>query len=259
LRFVFLRAAPSIENVPRPTHKLGFLGLFGEKVDSIDWAKEEIKVCNKLLDEGKAVVHQEDLADHREKVAAQANGELGPEHVKEEGEEPDRFGSRDQQDASSPIPEEPSQHHDDHPEGGVPLSHSQSRTKTAFGQMQTGFQTAGKQALHATTAAAQRTQQAAQQAAAQTKYAAQQAAAQTKQLASQALHRRGESQYPPLNSAFITFNRQIAAHLAYAGLAHHEPYRMSMCRVNFECGVCILIQFCRLSLCGCCTARYHLG
>jgi calcium permeable stress-gated cation channel len=221
LRFVFLRAAPSIENVPRPTHKLGFLGLFGEKVDSIDWAKEEIKVCNKLLDEGKAVVHQEDLADHREKVAAQANGELGPEHVKEEGEEPDRFGSRDKQDAANPVPEEPSQHHDEHQEGGVPLSHSQSRTRTAFGQMQTGIQTAGKQALHATTAAAQRTQQAAQQ-----------AAAQTKQLASQALHRRGESQYPPLNSAFITFNRQIAAHLAYAGLAHHEPYRMSMWRVH---------------------------
>ncbi|KAF9219491.1 DUF221-domain-containing protein [Gyrodon lividus] len=33
--------------------------------------------------------------------------------------------------------------------------------------------------------------------------------------------------YPPLNSAFITFNQQISAHMAYRTLAHHEPYRMS--------------------------------
>ena len=33
--------------------------------------------------------------------------------------------------------------------------------------------------------------------------------------------------YPPTNSAFITFERQIAAHLAVQVLAHHEPYRMS--------------------------------
>lgn len=34
-------------------------------------------------------------------------------------------------------------------------------------------------------------------------------------------------EYPPMNSAFITFDRQIAAHLAVQVLAHHEPYRMS--------------------------------
>lgn len=33
--------------------------------------------------------------------------------------------------------------------------------------------------------------------------------------------------YPAMNSAFITFERQIAAHLAVQVLAHHEPYRMS--------------------------------
>ncbi|KAH8101154.1 DUF221-domain-containing protein [Cristinia sonorae] len=33
--------------------------------------------------------------------------------------------------------------------------------------------------------------------------------------------------YPPLNSAFVLFNRQIAAHLAAQALAHHEPYRMA--------------------------------
>ena len=33
--------------------------------------------------------------------------------------------------------------------------------------------------------------------------------------------------YPPLSSAFILFNRQIAAHLAVQALAHHAPYRMA--------------------------------
>ena len=33
--------------------------------------------------------------------------------------------------------------------------------------------------------------------------------------------------YPPLNSAFVTFNQQLSAHMAYRALTHHEPYRMS--------------------------------
>ncbi|EKM58161.1 uncharacterized protein PHACADRAFT_26687 [Phanerochaete carnosa HHB-10118-sp] len=33
--------------------------------------------------------------------------------------------------------------------------------------------------------------------------------------------------YPPLNSAFILFNRQIAAHLAAQALTHHSPYRIA--------------------------------
>jgi len=32
--------------------------------------------------------------------------------------------------------------------------------------------------------------------------------------------------YPPLNSAFILFNNQMAAHMAAQLLTHHEPYRM---------------------------------
>lgn len=32
--------------------------------------------------------------------------------------------------------------------------------------------------------------------------------------------------YPPLNSAFILFNNQMAAHMAAQILTHHEPYRM---------------------------------
>ncbi|KAL6300421.1 DUF221-domain-containing protein [Sparassis latifolia] len=33
--------------------------------------------------------------------------------------------------------------------------------------------------------------------------------------------------YPPLNSAFILFNQQVAAHLAAQTLTHHGPYRMA--------------------------------
>lgn len=36
-----------------------------------------------------------------------------------------------------------------------------------------------------------------------------------------------EQSYPHLNSAFVTFNQQIAAHMAYSSLAHHAPYHMA--------------------------------
>lgn len=38
--------------------------------------------------------------------------------------------------------------------------------------------------------------------------------------------------YPPLNSAFVLFNKQIAAHLALQSLTHHQPYRMTGKFVN---------------------------
>lgn len=37
----------------------------------------------------------------------------------------------------------------------------------------------------------------------------------------------GEETYPPLSSAFIHFNQQIAAHMAVQCLAHNQPYRMN--------------------------------
>ncbi|KAF8556074.1 DUF221-domain-containing protein [Imleria badia] len=36
-----------------------------------------------------------------------------------------------------------------------------------------------------------------------------------------------DQSYPLLSSAFITFNQQIAAHMAYGSLAHHAPYHMA--------------------------------
>jgi len=45
--------------VQRPTHKLGFLGLWGEKVDTIDWAQKEILETKEILDQGRRdVAHQ---------------------------------------------------------------------------------------------------------------------------------------------------------------------------------------------------------
>jgi hypothetical protein len=38
---------------------------------------------------------------------------------------------------------------------------------------------------------------------------------------------RVKQTYPVLNSAFVTFNQQIAAHLAVNALTHHEPYCMA--------------------------------
>ena len=38
--------------VPRPTHRLGFLGLWGEKVDTIDYCRKEIARLEVVLEEG---------------------------------------------------------------------------------------------------------------------------------------------------------------------------------------------------------------
>lgn len=45
-----------VEKKDRPTHKLGFLGLIGKKVDSLNWCREEIAVTDKELLEAQAVL-----------------------------------------------------------------------------------------------------------------------------------------------------------------------------------------------------------
>lgn len=121
----------------RPTHRLGMIPFFGEKVDTIDWARKEIVVCTRLLEAGRATI------------------------------ENDGKGVTDD-------------------------SSNDSREDVA-----------------------------------------------------EADAAKGESlkSYPPLNSAFVTFNRQIAAHLASQVLAHHEPYRMSKCRKFFF--VCLADLHCQ--------------
>ncbi|KIL63152.1 hypothetical protein M378DRAFT_80198 [Amanita muscaria Koide BX008] len=109
----------------RPTHRLGFLGLWGKKVDSIEWAREEIRVCNELLDEGRRTIKQEDSVN----------------------------------------------------------------------DIEHGHLTKGKEAILKKMRIAGGSEQ--------------------------------QSKYPPLNSAFITFYRQISTHLAAQALLHHKPYCMS--------------------------------
>jgi hypothetical protein len=116
----------------RPTHRLGMIPFFGEKVDTIDWARKEISVCTQLLEEGRAILENDGKG------------------VKDNG-------SNDSHDGVS--------------EGDAASQHEEGKPKS----------------------------------------------------------------YPPLNSAFVTFNRQIAAHLASQVLAHHEPYRMSKYLRVFWC------------------------
>ncbi|ORY39668.1 hypothetical protein BCR35DRAFT_273318, partial [Leucosporidium creatinivorum] len=40
----------------RPHHKLGFLGLFGEKVDTLDWARKEIAETTRLIEEERTIL-----------------------------------------------------------------------------------------------------------------------------------------------------------------------------------------------------------
>jgi hypothetical protein len=60
-------AALLVPREKRPTHrlKLGFmpfaLPFIGKKVDSIEWAREEIRVCNELLKKGREIVEGEDV------------------------------------------------------------------------------------------------------------------------------------------------------------------------------------------------------
>ncbi|KAL8284084.1 hypothetical protein RQP46_005197 [Phenoliferia psychrophenolica] len=48
------KAAKKVKD--RPHHKLGFFGLWGKKVETISWAREEIATTRALLDEGRAVL-----------------------------------------------------------------------------------------------------------------------------------------------------------------------------------------------------------
>lgn len=193
------------ESVPRPTHKLGFLGLFGEKVDSIDWARKEIQDCNAILADARQLVQSADAEDSRKGQALLVNGDRNhqKEDVRLDETASDQFTSKEDQD-----------HHS--------LQHSSSRVNLAHQVSQ-----ASQQAVDKTTQFSKKT---IQQASALSKQAISQAAHITHSAATAAtglLSSKGNKEYPPLNSAFITFNRQISAHLAMQALTHHEPYRMS--------------------------------
>jgi hypothetical protein len=130
------QAGISTDIVPkdqRPTHRLGFLGLWGKKVDTVEWAREEIRTCSDLLQEARRTIQKEDASNDLEGA-----GEFT----------------------------------------GIE-----------------GLVDKGKDAVLKTMGLAKSDGQ--------------------------------QSKYPPLNSAFITFHRQIAAHIAAQALLHHRPYRMN--------------------------------
>ena len=147
----------------RPTHKLGFLGLFGQKVDSINWAREEIATCTQLLEEGRGKLRDDD---------------------EEEGPSLPALTSDDNDLGISAVDED----------GNPRLTRDSTSVKRAVSG-----------AVHGAASGATKT---------------------AKVLKERVVGGK-DGDYPPMNSAFVTFERQIAAHLAVQVLAHHEPYRMS--------------------------------
>lgn len=131
---------PEVPKAQRPQHRLGFLGLFGEKVGTIEWARKEIQECTELLQVERQVLEDEDEADE---------GEI----------------KSDERDEDAEV--------------------SATAKLREFGGKISRF----KDVI---------------------------------------IRKKAKDyKYPPLNSVFITFNRQIAAHLGAQVLTHHEPYRMS--------------------------------
>jgi hypothetical protein len=127
----------------RPSHRLPLsfmpfaLPLIGEKVDSINWARDQIVATNELLAKGRALID------------SQSSGKILP-----------------------PLPSD----------AGSTGSNNGNETEQKSDK---------KSAKKAEKSAAP------------------------------------SQEYPPLNSAFITFNQQIAAHMAKNALNHHDPYRMT--------------------------------
>ena len=147
----------------RPTHKLGFFGLYGQKVDSINWAREEIATCTQLLEKGGEKLRDDD---------------------EEEGPSLPALTSDDDELGISAVDEDGNPH--------------LVRNSTNIKQAVTGI-------VQGATSGATKTE---------------------------SVEREGgwgqkEGEYPPMKSAFVTFERQVSAHLAVQVLAHHEPYRMS--------------------------------
>lgn len=169
-------------------------------------------MCNELLDKARGLFQAEIEAPS-----------LGPspesEGAKEEHQEEDEFATRSQQDetdANRPDADSQIQARTD-PNAAAP---PKSRVAVLTGHAASQFTNTTKQAAHAAQYAATKATQTTKQAA----YTAQNVA---KQAVDRVAGSGAAGEYPPLNSAFITFHRQIAAHLATQALAHHEPYRMS--------------------------------
>lgn len=146
----------------RPQHRLGWIPFKGPKIDTIEWAREEIRICNELLGRGRGAIGGD-------KSSGRA-GISGPRPLSSAD------GGVDSSAGAA--------------EGGK-VSHVVGQVKSKIPGM--GPKPEGEQKENPIG---------------------------------------GDpfpvvtSDYPALGSAFITFNRQIAAHMAAQVLTHHAPYRM---------------------------------
>lgn len=180
---------------------------------------------------GAELVQSADDADAR-KAQAEGDKRLGgwahKQHhdARQEDDEEDEFGSKNEQDEQDPSKHASTESH------SPALSSPNTSPKPGFTE----------QVSHASQHAVGQLSHTAQQAGELSKHTAQQASALSKQAVNRAGHftkeatnaasnllsgKKGAKEYPPLNSAFITFHKQIAAHMGVQLLAHHEPYRMS--------------------------------
>ncbi|KAH9478520.1 hypothetical protein JR316_0008975 [Psilocybe cubensis] len=171
-------AEQEVPESERPTHRLGMIPFFGEKVDTINWARKEIAECTRLLDEGRAKINESEERGRSSPSIGEADGD-----VQLEGAALDADGN--------------------------PRLQSESRHGNLLNPVNVG-----RQAVGAVGDVAKGTVSGVTKGAGAIKGRV-------------VGDKIPEGEYPPLNSAFVTFNKQVSAHLAVQVLAHHEPYRMS--------------------------------
>ncbi|KAH8113941.1 DUF221-domain-containing protein [Phellopilus nigrolimitatus] len=164
------RAEALVPRKKRPTHRLpiGFIPfaipLIGKKVDSIDWARQEIEETTMLLERGRAVLRRE--IDERAARNARVGGLAGVYSKV----------NRRRRDSDVSITEE------DAKEKKQAKKEREKEKKEKK---------------------------------------------EREEVMEMKARELEEETYPALSSAFVLFNQQIAAHIAYQALTHHEPYHMS--------------------------------
>ncbi|KAF9259050.1 DUF221-domain-containing protein [Marasmius fiardii PR-910] len=178
---------PEVPKDQRPTHKLGFLGLFGEKVDTIEWARKEIRTCTQLLEEARSKIPD---------AMARGDGEFT---LEDDSDDEDNFGGQ---------------------QGLIGVAGKVGgRVEQVGGKVGAVGEKVGEKVLRRKTKKGAVAEDSADKAASSKESKARKDAP--------AAGPEDQEPYPPLNSAFITFRKQISAHIAGQVLVHHEPYRMS--------------------------------
>ena len=170
----------------RPSHKIpkgkipfGFLCL-GNKVDTIEWAREEVATCNAELEKGRKILREEEaLTKDRAAGKLRLGGVVGLVKRAPGIKKLPRVDGRTSPDAAE--------------------KNKLSRPSTRTSENGTSGEADG--AADGPTSSGNEPEG--------------------------SFIERSKLTYPPLNSAFVLFHNQAAAHIAAQVLAHHEPYRMA--------------------------------